>query len=326
MRDDDPQIGVMVLNRNGAGWLGPLFDSLRRDDYARKRVYLVDNASEDDSVALTLSRYPEVKILRMPQNLGYCMAYNLAMPYAFDDGCEWVGWVNNDVLLEPGCFRELARVAVSAPRMGVVGPAFLAWQGDEPNEYMLGNHPYAIAAMRSGSAVPLDVTWVEGSLLMVNRRCFESVGPLDPYLGFYWEEADFCRRARYQGWRVALVPSARARHYAGGSRRGGPPRAPSLERRQSRNYYVYQLANPFQGFWWNLLDMFHLFAVMVRAALAERPSATASYLAALRDVLGDIRAIHEKWRRDRLGEPPPALEGEMVSYLACHPVKVIAFS
>jgi len=152
-----PRIGVLILSCNGKKWLEQLYESLRTNVYPNNCIYLVDNASDDGSVEMTLEKYPEVTIIRMPQNLGYCMAYNLAMPYAFADGCEWVIWANNDVKLEPGCLNELARVAQSDPQIGVLGPAFLAWDSDEPNYYMIGNHPYAIPAMQSQSREPIDV-------------------------------------------------------------------------------------------------------------------------------------------------------------------------
>ena len=101
----------LVLNRNGKNWLPALYESLRKNGYPSTKVYLVDNASSDGSVEMTMEKYPEVTVIRMPENLGYCMAYNLAMPYAFADGCEWVVWANNDIRLEPGCLNELVRVA-----------------------------------------------------------------------------------------------------------------------------------------------------------------------------------------------------------------------
>jgi GT2 family glycosyltransferase len=122
-------------------------------------IYLVDNGSEDGSIEFTLKSYPEVKVIKMPQNLGYCMAYNLAMPHAFADGCDWVIWANNDVRIEPNCLNELVRISQSDPKIGILGPSFLAWDKDEPNYYMLGNHPYAIDAMKSNSPDPIDVEW-----------------------------------------------------------------------------------------------------------------------------------------------------------------------
>jgi GT2 family glycosyltransferase len=273
----------------------------------------VDNASEDGSVEMALEKYPEVTILRMSKNLGYCMAYNLAMPYAFADGCEWVIWANNDIRLESGCLNEMARVARSDSRIGVLGPAFLAWESDEPNYYMVGNHPYAITAMRSQSREPIDVEWVEGSFLMVSRRCVEAVGPLDPYLFFYWEETDFCRRARHHNWRVVLVPSALARHYAGGWSAGDKQNKSKSNWLQSRNYYIYHLANPFQRFGQNFKDAIHLFLVNVKTNGFGFPSSLIAEIRVFGQVLGDIRHIHKKWIRDRMRIHPPDTTEEFKS-------------
>lgn len=306
-----PPLGILILNRNGKEWLSPLYDSIKFDGYPEVRVYLVDNASDDGSVELTLERYPEVTILRVPQNLGYCMAYNLSMPYAFANGCEWVIWANNDIKLEPGCLSELARIAESDSKIGVLGPAFLAWESDEPNYYIVGNHPYAIPAMRSQSHEPIDVEWVEGSFLMVSRHCVEAIGPLDPYLFFYWEETDFCRRARYQGWKVVLVPSALARHYAGGS--VNEQNKGIINRVQSRNYYIYKLTNPFQGFLRNFMNSLHVFLVNVKPNRRGSPSSLMTEIRVFGQVLGDIRNIHKKWVRDRMGVHPPITTEEFQS-------------
>lgn len=88
MRKEVSALGILILNRNGKEWLLPFYDSLRGQDYPRLRTYLVDSASNDGSVEMSLKRYHEVTVIRMSQNLGYYKAYNLAMSYAFADGCE----------------------------------------------------------------------------------------------------------------------------------------------------------------------------------------------------------------------------------------------
>jgi len=304
-------IGIMILNRNGRDWLPHIYESLRLEKYANLRVYLVDNASNDDSVEWTLQKYPEVNIIKMPCNLGYCMAYNLSMPVAFADGCAWVIWANNDIRLESGCVRELARATETDPRIGVLGPAFLEWQSPEPNYYMLGNHPSALDAMRARSRKPLDVEWVEGSFLMVSRRCVETIGPLDPDLYFYWEEADFCRRARYQGWRVVLVPSAIARHYAGGWSAGDRKNLQEVNQLQSRNYYIYKLANPHQAFLRNVVDAVYLFLVLVKRGFFQRGSAVILEIRVVGKVLKELQLIYGKWLRDRARGHPPTLRQEI---------------
>jgi GT2 family glycosyltransferase len=296
-------VGILILNRNGKHWLELIYESIRVQTYPNIFIYLVDNGSEDGSIEFTLKSYPEVKVIKMPQNLGYCMAYNLAMPHAFADGCDWVIWANNDVRIEPNCLNELVRISQSDPKIGILGPSFLAWDKDEPNYYMLGNHPYAIDAMKSNSPDPIEVEWVEGSFLMVSRRCLEAVGPLDPYLNFYWEEADFCRRARHRGWRVVLMPRARGRHFGGGSLNEG--NSSGINCLRERNYYIYKLANPFQSFSRSLFDAIHLFLVNVKRYFPAQMALVRGHIRTFWEVIRDIRVIHQKWACDRKGIHPP---------------------
>lgn len=313
MNVKNPQIGIMVLNHNGQNWLPAIYQSIREQFYPQAKMYLVDNASTDSSVQWTQEEYPEVTIFRMPCNLGYCMAYNLAMKQAFVDRCDWVIWANNDVKLEAGCLCAMVEAAQTDPRIGVVGPAFLSWEKDEPNYYMLGNHPYVIPAMKIKSPKPIEVDWVEGSFLMVKRACFEQVGPLDPFLFFYWEETDFCRRARFQGWRVVVVPAALARHYGGGSSMAEGANQNTVNHLRTRNYYIYKLANPFQGFLKNCADAMHLFLVNVKEAFGADPERVRFHLRVFGGLLRDFRSVYAKWNRDRAGKHPNPLSEDLAS-------------
>ncbi len=301
-----PKIGVMILNRDGRAWLEPLYQSLREQRYRNVKVYLIDNASSDDSVGVTLRCYPEVSVLRLSENAGYCMAYNLTMPYAFEDGCEWVVWSNNDILLEPDCLLELARTASQSDKIGVIGPAFYAWEGAEPNYYMKGKHPAAIPAMLGGSRKAIDVDWVEGSFLMVRAECLRDVGWLDPYLFFYWEETDFCRRALTKGWRVVLAARAIARHYAGGWSLGSGTNADTANGLKARNQYVFTLADPAHSFSANVFRCIHLFAVLLKAARVRSLGGVLHEIDSFVRVMADIREVKKKWRRDKRGINPEA--------------------
>jgi GT2 family glycosyltransferase len=300
-------IGFMILNHNGKQWLSPLFESIRSNGYPNVRIYLVDNDSNDGSVAFTLAHHPDVTTIRMPKNLGYGMAYNLAMPHAFADGCDWVIWANNDILLEPGCLSELMKAVQSDPNIGVAGPAFLSWNNDEPNYYMKGKHPDLIPAMQERSSIPVDVDWVEGSLLMVSRNTIETVGSLDPCFFAYWEEAEFCRRVLYSGKRVVLAPGARARHY------GGMSFSKESNKRlgdwlKSKNFYIYTLTDPNRSFVRNFFASVHLFATNIKSILKDSPFGAFPDLRAYLAVLTRTIVWHRKWVDDRRHIKPALLD------------------
>lgn len=303
--NEKPCVAILILNNNGIKWLTPLYDSIRKQEYKNIKIYLVDNASTDESVEMTRKQYPYITVLRFSKNMGFSMAYNLAIPYVFADGCDWVILANNDILLEPGCLQELVSAAMQDEHIGVLGPAFLEWETDIPNYYMKGKHPDAIKAMEARSSTPINVDWVEGSFFMINRKCMEMIGPLDPYLFFYWEDADFCRRAEYQGWKVALVPSALVRHYARGWSRNNE----NKKKRNlllTRNQYIYKLTNPKLSFMQNLLYAFYLLCVNVKACFRRIQKRSILFeIQVIVIVLKSIKRIYKKWSHDKMKKKFP---------------------
>lgn len=280
-----------------------------QQDGANVRIYLIDNASTDDSISLTLKDYPTVKIIQMSRNVGFCMAYNVATPIAFADGCDMVVWANNDIRLAADCLRVMQETLARDETIGIVGPAFLDWSSDEPNRYMKEVHPYAVGAMFEGRVDPVPAEWVEGSVLMIRRSCFESVGPLDPDYFFYWEEVDYCRRARHSGWRVMIAPTAIARHYGGGTVEN-PSHRNSFLRLKTRNEYLYRGTDPTRTWYQNLFSIVHLAGVKIKAALLGRTTTLCLEVVVLFDVLGNIATMRRKWRRDRSRQFPPRSTGK----------------
>jgi len=149
---------------------------------------------------------------------------------------------------------------------------------------------------------------------MVSRRCVQEAGPLDPYLFFYWEETDFCRRARLQGWRVVLAPRSLARHYAGGWSQGSRQNTLKKNWLQTRNCYINYLANPFQSFSRNMLETAHLFAVKVKEHLNNHSIASIFFeIRVLLFILRNLRTVFLKWQRDRTGGKPPTTTPDLES-------------
>ena len=238
------------------------------------------------------------------------MAYNLAMDQAFADGCDWVSWQNSDTVVLPGWLHRMAEVAGQDPRVGVMGPVFRDWDSDGPDYYMKGRHPSVIPFMEDPNRPPVDCDWVEGCACLTKRECVEDVGPLDPRLFMYWEEADFCRRARRRGWRVVVVPGSINRHYGEGST-ATDAAAERISMLKLRNYYVYKLCDPDRSFAANVLSAARLFITRQRRAVVREPS-IAQWWAdtrAFSSALFKIGRWHRKWQDDRRGAHPAKLDG-----------------
>src|SRR5689334_5394487 len=114
-----PSCTVIVVNWNGKQYLAGCLGSLRQQTFRQLDVLLVDNGSQDDSVAYVRREFPEVRILQLPENLGYCRANNLGMEDATRRGSEFVLLLNNDTTIAADCVQQMI-AAMREPDIAVV--------------------------------------------------------------------------------------------------------------------------------------------------------------------------------------------------------------
>ena len=142
--------------------------------------------------------------------------------------------LNSDAFPDPNAVRELLRFFARHPRAGIAG-SYVYGRDGQPHQTAF-RFPSPIGeferALRLGVAskllgrwrVPLpipdfdrEVDWVAGASMMIRREVFEEVGFFDENFFLYFEETDFCRRARLRGWSTYYVRGSAVAHIGGAS-------------------------------------------------------------------------------------------------------------
>lgn len=213
---------AVVVNYNGAPVTRVCVDSLRAGKGPRVHVVIADNASESADLEELERLYGEaddVEIVRVPENRHFAGGVNAGAARALEIGATHVLVLNNDTVIEPDCVKRLMRVSDDHPEAGIVGPILLDLGDRHP--LSLGERysawslalPRALLKVRSvGDGRPYRVGGIMGSALLVTRECFERVGPYDENLLVYYEEVDFCLRARSRGFQPIVEPKAVVLH------------------------------------------------------------------------------------------------------------------
>jgi GT2 family glycosyltransferase len=188
-------------------------------------VVIVDNRSPPHPIISRLRRMHGVSLRRWRRNHGFARAVN--------EGCrlsrgQWVLLLNPDITLEhgflDGVMNLAARLSLVAPGTGIVG--FHLRHGDGTLQRSSGRFPTLARTLgrlllprhrRKYGSPPLDrpseVSWVTGCCLLVRKECLEQVGGFDEDYFLYYEDVDFCRRARLYGWSVRYEPRWRVVHH-----------------------------------------------------------------------------------------------------------------
>jgi GT2 family glycosyltransferase len=172
------------------------------------RRVLVDNEGAGPAPAGA----PEpTTVLALPENRGFAGGANAGLARAFADGAEHAVLLNDDVLVEPGCVEALAAAAgaggAASPRID--GPPGVAFAGGELE-----------LSRGFGRHVEGARDYLSGACLCISRAAWDAVGPFNEELFLYYEDVDWCLRARALGVPLAVAEGARASH-AGGASSGG---------------------------------------------------------------------------------------------------------
>ena len=236
------KILVIVVTFNGRKWLERCLGSVRSSEVPAD-LYVWDNDSTDGSANWVQGHFPEAKLVRSADNLGFAEANNMGLRYALDKGYDYVYLLNQDAWIEPSTLGTLVATSEAHPDFAVLSPLQMtdgfaaldkqfglllkrwpvkpAMTEIEPS--MTEIEPVATEkepAMRDGGEVVmpgptghlLPVTRVMAAHWLIPRKALETIGLFSALFPIYGNDDNWCDRARYHGFKVGIVPEARAVH------------------------------------------------------------------------------------------------------------------
>jgi GT2 family glycosyltransferase len=257
MSENNPpvELSAIIVNWNTKLLLHECLESLCSHPPLRPmEVIVVDNASVDGSCEMVESCFPQVKLMRNSQNVGFARANNMAIEASVG---KYVALVNSDVRVLPGCLDALADFLDRNPSVGNVGPRVLnsdfTLQASARNFPSLWNN--FCTAIGLAAAFPLRkccsgepmlyfdhartrcVDVLVGCFWLLRRTALEQIGMLDEDFFMYGEDLDWCRRCWDAGWEIVFCPDAEAIHHRGRSSAAHPVRAAVTQQRSVLHYW-----------------------------------------------------------------------------------------
>ncbi len=129
------KLSVHLLSWNSARYIPYLFASLRRQSFKDWSLLIIDNASQDDSVAMIkkeLEQFPTpARIIENKNNVGFSPGHNQALK---ECDAEYVLLLNHDMYLQPDCFEKMVTFLDSHPEAAAVSPRLMKWNFKEASE------------------------------------------------------------------------------------------------------------------------------------------------------------------------------------------------
>jgi GT2 family glycosyltransferase len=238
-----PEISVIVLNWNGKHFLETCLLSLRRQTFRDFEVIVVDNGSEDGSAEYVLDQFPEVRLLRLERNVGFCSG-NLA-GYERATG-ELIVLLNNDTEADPYWLEEIRRASEDFSEAGSFASKMLFYD----DRQRIDNCGFALTT----SGVTIDLgrnqkdgeKWAEprkvfgacGGAAAYRRSMLEKIGFLDAEFFMTYEDVDMSFRAQLFGYECVFVPGAVVYHRYRATMKNYPARQVFFSQRNIEFVYM----------------------------------------------------------------------------------------
>jgi N-acetylglucosaminyl-diphospho-decaprenol L-rhamnosyltransferase len=219
----------------------------------RDSVIVVDNASGDNSVELITQAIAThqwenwVKVIPSPINGGFSEGNNIGIKTVEADAYLLL---NSDTIVRKGAISSLLKAMETHPEAGLISPR-LEWPDSTPQISCFRYHSPMSELINSAatglvtqllqqcdvpipvSNTPIEPQWTSFACVLVRREVIEQIGLMDEGYFMYYDDVDYCRRARNAGWKILHWPEARVVHLRGGS---GSVKSDIATRKRPRPY------------------------------------------------------------------------------------------
>jgi len=214
-KNEKPLVYIILINWNGLEDTLECLESLRKIAYPKFRVIVVDNGSKDNQADIIKEKFPEVKLIRNNRNMGYVIANNQGIELALKRSADYILLLNNDIVVERNFLNILINYAERNKDFGILSPKILYY--DSNKIWSVGGKilPGGITILTGKgkdhncyTTEVIETDFVSGCAMLIKRSVIETIGFLDPIYFAYFEDADFCLRAKNFGYKIVVIPKS----------------------------------------------------------------------------------------------------------------------
>jgi len=246
---------IAILNWNGKSWLekflpGVLMHSKEAD------IYVIDNASTDDSVAFLEKEFPEVKIVLNNGNYGFAKGYNEGLKRI---DAEFYCLLNSDVEVTDNWINPILQLYYNHPDVAAIQPKILSYKEKNKFEFagaaggLLDNLGYPYCRGRIFEDTETDngqyddeceIFWASGCAFFIRSKDFWEQNGFDERFFAHQEEIDLCWRLKNSGKKIYYTSQSTVYHVGGGTLNKQSPQKTFLNFRNNLTMMAKNLPFP----------------------------------------------------------------------------------
>jgi hypothetical protein len=272
-----PRVAVVILNWNGKALLEQFLPFLEKSSYPNLELIVADNGSSDNSVSFLQQHYPQIKTIKLSQNMGYAGGYNAALQ---EVEASYYILLNSDVEVSPDWVEPMVDLMESNSTIAACQPKLLSFHHKNQFEYAgacggwIDSFGYPFARGRVLEDCETDhgqyntaapIFWASGAAFCIRARAFHEMNGFDASFFAHQEEIDLCWRLQRRGYQIYACPKSVVWHVGGSTLPKGNSQKTFLNYRN--NLWMLAKNLPFTTLCWVLPARFALDALAAYKAL-----------------------------------------------------------
>jgi GT2 family glycosyltransferase len=219
------KLSIIIVNWNTRELTAACLQSIEQTQAPRPEIIVVDNGSTDGSADFFEKKFPQIKLVRLPENCGFAAGNNVGIREATR---EITLLLNSDTILIESLAPLLGEF--KDPRVGVVAPKLL--NSDRSLQPVVRySYPSAASVIRENPYIqrlfgPIpwgqhehraEMAWAAGAALLIKTALLREIGGLDEQFFMYYEETDLCKQVHTRGYKLIFNPAVSIVHLGGAS-------------------------------------------------------------------------------------------------------------
>ncbi len=200
----------------------------------KQQIVVVDNSEKGNISLKEFEDQEDIHLIKIEKNLGYSKGNNRGIEYALEKEADYVLLLNDDAYLSKDCIDKMLKIMEKSKNTGIASPKIFFAPGYEYHKKKYEKDDKGKVIWYAGGVIDWDnilashqgvdkinksnfdkiekTDFASGCVMLIKAEVFNKIGLLDPKYFMYWEDVDFCQRAKQAGYKVIYIGKAEAWH------------------------------------------------------------------------------------------------------------------
>lgn len=209
---ENRKVCIIIVSYNFEPWIDKCLPSVFSSTVPAT-VMVIDNNSNDNTVARIKQDYPQVILIENKDNLGFGKANNVGLSYALKNNFDFAFLLNQDAWIEKDMLEKLIVASERNPDFGIISPVHLSSDGTSLDHGFADySKKKTIEELPQSSSKLVELPFVNAAFWLLPIETVKNIGGFSPLFYHYGEDRNYILRTQFHNYKIGYLPNAFATH------------------------------------------------------------------------------------------------------------------